>query len=320
MIAVCFYAGLGNQMYQAALYFVLSRLYPNTNVKADLSYFKFQGHIEHQKKFDLMRFFNTKIDIASDKEIKTICHLLYPKNTKNWSILRKRKYEKNFIRLSNLFCLINKHQRIKRDNFLTNYQHNVFVDMVFNLSVNHDYYLHGLWQNVKFFENYKEDILKQFTFKRPLPENLSILMKEIIRNEAVCIHVRGGDFLNNQNLNICKETYYNKALDVITRRINENNVEPKFYVFTDDAEYVKRLFCNIKIEKIINNGVENCDYDMHLLSQSNNLIISNSTFGFWSAYIGNQKKVVIAPQFSLYLNGYYTEFSTPNDWIKIDNR
>ena len=44
-----------------------------------------------------------------------------------------------------------------------------------------------------------------------------------------------------------------------------------------------------------NNG-ENSYIDMQLMSECKSLIIANSSFSWWAAYLGNMKEMVIAPK------------------------
>ena len=55
-----------------------------------------------------------------------------------------------------------------------------------------------------------------------------------------------------------------------------------------------------------------------ILSNAKNMIMSNSTFSWWAAYIGNNKSVIIVPNKwynnSLFSNGIYL-----NDWVSVES-
>jgi hypothetical protein len=59
--------------------------------------------------------------------------------------------------------------------------------------------------------------------------------------------------------------------------------------------------------------------DMLLLSQCDNLVLSNSTFSFWSYYFGKNKKMVIAPRHWLNpgQSGENCDDIYEKEWIRI---
>ena len=68
------------------------------------------------------------------------------------------------------------------------------------------------------------------------------MFEQIKSCEAVCLHVRRGDYLDARwkNLQICNFTYYNDAVNGILKNV-EN---PIFFVFSnnhDDLKWIKEL-------------------------------------------------------------------------------
>jgi hypothetical protein len=69
--------------------------------------------------------------------------------------------------------------------------------------------------------------------------------------------------------------------------------DKKYLIFSDDPEWCKQNF-NFIEDKVIIEG--NQDYlDLYLMSFCKNNIISNSTFGWWGAWLNKNigKKVII---------------------------
>ena len=71
------------------------------------------------------------------------------------------------------------------------------------------------------------------------------MLYEVI-TESICITIRRGDFVSNEeykkNLYVCDEKYFYKSIDVIEKMVKN----PVFFVFSDDIEWVKN---NIKFPK-----------------------------------------------------------------------
>jgi TFIIF-interacting CTD phosphatase-like protein len=67
-----------------------------------------------------------------------------------------------------------------------------------------------------------------------------------------------------------------------------------FVIFSDDIQYCKNNFSNIKNVSFI----EDKDYiELLLMSKMDGAIIANSTFSWWGAWLNsNPNKIVIAPK------------------------
>lgn len=100
----------------------------------------------------------------------------------------------------------------------------------------------------------------------------------------------------------------------------ERVIDPVFFVFSDDIQWVKD---NIKTDKDLvfvdkNNTAPD---DMQLLSSCKHFIMSNSTFSWWSAFLSkNENKIVMAPK---YWKTGFEEYRTPlilDSMELIDNR
>jgi hypothetical protein len=151
-----------------------------------------------------------------------------------------------------------------------------------------DMTLDGYFQSEKYFPNYKEKLDKVFCFpdiiKEKINKNLAKLNKKILG-----IHIRLGDFYkmySNVHL-VCTKNYYSNAL----KRFNLNDYI--VVVTTDDYENFQKY---LPIDNFILCNSKNEIEDLYLLSQCDGLIISNSTFSWWGAYLGKIKKTVCAPE------------------------
>lgn len=152
----------------------------------------------------------------------------------------------------------------------------------------------GYYQSEKYFDEAK--VRQWFTPKFSVDSD-----------PAVCyIHFRGGDYnIPPWNSYQLPNSYYQEAMDRM-RLINENL---RFVVVTDDIYEAVIRFPDLDI---ISNAKE---HDFVLLYQAKYLIISNSSYSWWTAWL-NTDNIVIAPQgWNLY-NIDKSDFS-PKD-IKVD--
>jgi hypothetical protein len=112
-------------------------------------------------------------------------------------------------------------------------------------------------------------------------------------------------------------TYYRNSIQYLSSKYNDLF----YYIFSDDIEYIKLNFFFLKNYAIIDNSsLEISDYyDLYLMTQVNHLIISNSTFSWWAAYLNTDpKKTVIAPERYHFDNSWVqSDDLYPPEWIKL---
>ncbi|WP_170000227.1 alpha-1,2-fucosyltransferase [Campylobacter sp. RM9328] len=165
------------------------------------------------------------------------------------------------------------------------------------LEIKDNRYLDGYFQCEKYFKDIREVVLKQFTINQEFSNYTKDVEKKILNSQNSCsIHIRRGDFVNNNNILIhgaCSIEYYNKSM----RYLEDKIANISYFVFSDDIEWVKN---NLSIQ----NGIYiDCKKkripheDIYLMSLCNHNIIANSTFGWWGAWLNqNKNKIVVAPK------------------------
>jgi hypothetical protein len=161
-----------------------------------------------------------------------------------------------------------------------------------------DCYLAGYWQSEQYFREAAPAIHADFTFKS-LPANRNAeLAEQIGQVNAVSLHVRRGDYVNNPKTNVvhgvCSLDYYRDAVRHVASRV-EN---PYFFIFSDDMAWVKEhLKMDLPCQYVDHNcGAESYN-DMRLMSLCRHHIIANSSFSWWGAWLNrNPDKIVVAPK------------------------
>jgi hypothetical protein len=192
----------------------------------------------------------------------------------------------------------------------------IFHPEVFTCSHRHELF-RGTWQSERFFEHAKDHIRQAFIFKKHLLNSRTKEIDQIIRQEnSISIHIRRGDYLSNQYAygfaGVCTPEYYTNAINLIKDKVDN----PRYYIFTDDSEWVKE---NFRVENSIyiqhNTGSDSWQ-DMYLMSQCKHNIIANSSFSWWGAWLNsNPDKIVIAPK--RWWRLFEKDDVVPNEWIRL---
>ena len=89
--------------------------------------------------------------------------------------------------------------------------------------------------------------------------------------------------------------YYQQAINLINDKV-EN---PKFYIFTNDYDWVTENFAGVNIDKTIitHNQDEKSYVDMILMSHCKHNICANNSFSWWGAWLNQHAdKIVITPK------------------------
>lgn len=284
--------GLGNQMFQYALGRAIS-LERDDSLQLDIS--GFTNYQLHQG-FELNRIFKCRTEIASRDNVSNIL---------GWQ-------SQYFIR-----------RILSRSNMSAFRSKNLVIEPHFNYwngikKMPHNCYLSGYWQSEKYFLDYAKQIRKDFTFMRSMNVKNTRLVNQISQENAVSLHVRRGDYVNNPKTTathgVCSLDYYRDAISYIA----DNVSQPKFYIFSDDMDWVKS---NLKMEFShqyvdYNKGAESYN-DMRLMSLCKHNIIANSSFSWWGAWLnGNPHKIVIAPKNWFSVSSDTTDL-IPNSWVRL---
>jgi hypothetical protein len=146
---------------------------------------------------------------------------------------------------------------------------------------------------------------------------VSVLKKEMQNCISVAIHVRRGDYVGDGELDICSMSYYRNAIEYLKKKQSDL----KFYVFSNDTEFCKINFFFLNNVVFVDTSKEDkSDYwDMFLMTQVKHLIIPNSTFSWWGAFLNaNPQKIVIVPERYDAYNTYNTSHELyPPEWVKL---
>lgn len=292
IIKLC--GGLGNQMFQYAMGRALS-LRSKQSLKFDTSWFSnMEGYTPRKFQLDV---FPVHYNPAAQKEIDS---LIYAKENYLHYIFRtvfhkQRSFAKAYIKEP---CF-------------------TYCKDIKNISF--PVYLDGYWQSEKYFSDYRQQILQDFTFP-PLPaESCHLASKILATPDAVSLHVRRGDYVSNSKKegihNICSQKYYNESLLYIKKHTNK----PHIFVFSDEPEWCKSNLetFNFPTTVVDLHNEKTCYHDMHLMTLCKHHIIANSSFSWWGAWL-SQKGIICAPKQWFVQKKLREQNPCPENWILFD--
>lgn len=179
-------------------------------------------------------------------------------------------------------------------------------------------YLVGYWQSERYFSDYAQTIRDDFTFKLPISDENTTLAGHIKKNNAVSLHVRRGDYVNNPSTaahhGVCSIAYYQDAI----RYIVDRSGPVVLYIFSDDPQWVRaNLQVKVPCVYVDHNRGPSSYVDMQLMSLCNHHIIANSSFSWWGAWLNpNAGKIVVAPK-NWFAKPMHTQDLLPSDWIRL---
>jgi hypothetical protein len=267
--------------------------YQNIDNNRKKLYVKIHGGIGNQlfqiaSGYGIAKKYNKLLIIVNDNNVETFNHNsylnVYIDNIfrDNFLMINEEHLDKSIITYSEINNIV--------DCFT--YDDKIIENSKIN-GVEQDIFLHGYFQNEKYFKDYKHNILNLFKNESIISE---LKRKYIHLNHSFFIHVRRGDYAFNNLYEIYHQKYFWKSFKYIEE--NKNIIKPHFYILSDDIECCKQFemfntFCPRKTF-IENESALNSLYIMSLCSFGG--ICSNSTFSWWGSYMNeNPDKIVIFP-------------------------
>ncbi len=176
--------------------------------------------------------------------------------------------------------------------------------------------LEGWLQSEKYFDI--EKTRRLFAFKESIQQPLLLKNKTLFDKPTILISVRRGDFVRHPNYFQLSYKYYFLALKEHFSDHGNSNI-----IFTsDNIEYCKIHFSSLPNSFFLEDFgpmeqlmmAENCDH----------FIISNSTFSWWAAWLGEKPHSKIIRPMANFRGKFALENSDqdyyPERWIKFDHR
>ena len=292
MILIHVMGGLGNQLYQYALYEKMKKM--GKEVKLDTyAYDGASGEEKEWRKLELDRFPSITYEKATARDREWLLD--------NSSFLMAKIKRK-------LFGRKDKTLKETKD----------YMPEIFDMD---EVYLYGFWNCEKYYEDEIQLLQEKIQFPQSdNPKNLAC-MEQMKSENAVSIHIRRSDYLTvadgKRYMGICTDEYYKGAMAYIRKRV-EN---PVFYIFSDDVSYCREHYHEENVRIVDWNAGDDSLFDMQLMSCCKHNICANSTFSIWGARLNaNPDKIMIRP---LHHDNYETTSAEEiqalwKQWILVD--
>jgi hypothetical protein len=173
--------------------------------------------------------------------------------------------------------------------------------------------VYGYYQSHKYVSNVKKELSKMLVVDSL--NDQAELLNQIESTNSVAIHVRRGDYTSSHAAmlhGLKGYEYYNAAVSEIGLDSNE------FYIFSDDPIASRELVDQLGLVATIILPSAIPHVDLFLMSKCKKIIIANSTYSWWAAYISNAEKVVAPREWfaDAKLSKVYSDILMPN-WIAV---
>lgn len=282
MVAVQMSGGLGNQMFEYALYLKLKSM--GKEVKVDD--FTCYGPGERKKMLDV--FGITYDRLTREEYIKiTDSNLKLSHKVRRKLLGRKslayREASSNF-----------DPEILKRDPAL----------------------FEGYFQTEKYFADIEDQVREAFRFRNLKKDETLLFYEEKIKNcRAVSVHIRRGDYLDPKYSalykDICTPAYYENAIGYL----REKYPDAVFFLFSNDMEWVKENYRGPQFVPVEGADEDSGFRDLYLMSLCEHNICANSSFSWWGGWLNaNPDKCVIVPK--KWLNGRDCR-DIYSDWMTV---
>jgi glycosyl transferase family 11/glycosyl transferase family 7 (putative galactosyltransferase) len=153
------------------------------------------------------------------------------------------------------------------------------------------YDVDGWRQSLRYWEHCEPLVRETFAFREGFLQAVRAKFEAALRRPAIAISVRRGDFVGNPNYAQLPASYYYLALFKRFPDWRDHNV----ILFSDDLPY-----CRVHFEGLPNvHFAEGTDVEqLCLMAQCRHFIVSNSTFSWWGAYLGEKEGTrVVRPNY-----------------------
>lgn len=263
--------GIGNQMFQYALYVALKKRFPKEEVLLDYSYF---ASVNVHNGLELEKAFGLNLPQATFGQLLKVTLPVY-----NYKVSR--------------FIFKFVHQRKSE---LEDHPTPSLIKEIFKTG---DRYYIGYWQDYRYIIDCKEELQHVFQFKMPLNRKTEDLIKVLTEEDnSVSLHIRRGDYLQDAGYaGLCGIDYYKQTIDFILDCV----ANAKFYVFSDDLNWCKENIIPLLKKQdhvfVDWNKKAESPLDILLMSKCKHNIIANSSFSWWAAFLNtNKEQIVCAPK------------------------
>ena len=245
--------------------------------------------------------------------------VLLPEENKNIKIIGRfnpviNDYDTYKLDLYECFQIKDKTQKkqILQENikFFFNEKFMHFDNDIFDVNDNTNF--HGYFQCADYFYEFEERIKNDLLFNNNISNITKRIISQIKNDKQVSnittVHVRRGDGIqdNGKFQVLLDEKYYLKMFSKLETK------DSCFLVISDDVEWCKNKFSNFKNLFFLEEYKEKVDSSNHLidfcaLSSGESIIMANSSYSWWAAWLSNTDNIYCPNKWWGWANSHFSE-------------
>jgi hypothetical protein len=190
-----------------------------------------------------------------------------------------------------------------------------FCEELFNNCPNHAT-LHGYFQTEKYFKNAEKLLRLDYRFKKEIEDEVNFYFEKYLEKDPVSIIVR--DYNDQFDYPGCERNHRNLPIQYFYEAIEMMGKDRVYIICSNNIDLCKGYFKGDNfIFNDVNSKIEKGFFDLCVSSKCKDHIVSNSTFSWWSAWLGKGRVIAPTPWYGVGLSHINTDDLYPDGWEKI---
>ena len=230
--------------------------------------------------------------------------------------------KRKFIKFINNFLikkkfLIEKLDSNKKSSYTDKYFSQIYDNIIF---------FEGYFETEKYFQEYKNDLIKEFTFKNSINLKDNIYYNLICNNNVVSLAFRSRRFtetekdFQNKEMQIKNENFELSTLKYIYRSVDyfkSKILNPKFLLWSNNFDNLERYFDPRIFTYVKNDEKNKIVLDFSLMLKCKYFIVGPTSFHWWAAWLCTSENRIIVRPSDKKLNVSSNLDFWPDSWEKI---
>ena len=135
--------------------------------------------------------------------------------------------------------------------------------------------------------------------------------------KPLIVHVRLGDFLEIPELNVINMEYFKTAIN----ELMNDKVSNKIWLFTNNTDLINSYIPDLNDQRyrLFGSQFLTSAETLEVMKLGTGYVLSNSTYGWWAAYLRENDQAKVAVPLNWYLTLPVPYKLIPDNWHKIDN-
>jgi hypothetical protein len=175
--------------------------------------------------------------------------------------------------------------------------------------------IRGYWQSFRYLVDLRPALKAEFSPSGMLSREAGKMLMRIKSCHSIGMHIRRGDYLNGWP--VLGDDYYSRALDLVAE---SSHHAAHLFVFTNDAAWCSEHLLPNREKTVVSSPSILPHEDLFLLTACRSIIMANSTFSWWGAYLADAPEMVVAPQGWIFRHhkGFRQGDIYPGNWHVVE--